>query len=152
MCIRDRDDAVHSQDFELAASIRDKVERLKVNKDEEILKWKRSSREIDGEVTANTVRDTISQMTGINLSNLEEKESARLAKLEEILHKTVVGQDLAVSRTSRAIRRSRAGLKDPNRPMGSFIFVGPSGVGKTCLLYTSPSPRDKRQSRMPSSA
>ena len=129
----DKDDAVHSQDFELAASIRDKVERLKVNKDEEILKWKRSSREIDGEVTANTVRDTISQMTGINLSNLEEKESERLAKLEEILHKTVVGQDLAVSRTSRAIRRSRAGLKDPNRPMGSFIFVGPSGVGKTLL-------------------
>ena len=129
----DKDDAVHSQDFELAASIRDKVERLKVNKDEEILKWKRSSREIDGEVTAATVRDTISQMTGINLSNLEEKESERLAKLEEILHKTVVGQDLAVSRTSRAIRRSRAGLKDPNRPMGSFIFVGPSGVGKTLL-------------------
>ena len=129
----DKDDAVHSQDFELAASIRDKVERLKVNKDEEILKWKRSSREIDGEVTASTVRDTISQMTGINLSNLEEKESERLAKLEEILHKTVVGQDLAVSRTSRAIRRSRAGLKDPNRPMGSFIFVGPSGVGKTLL-------------------
>jgi len=129
----DKDDAVHSQDFELAASIRDKVERLKVNKDEEILKWKRSSREIDGEVTATTVRDTISQMTGINLSNLEEKESERLAKLEEILHKTVVGQDLAVSRTSRAIRRSRAGLKDPNRPMGSFIFVGPSGVGKTLL-------------------
>ena len=128
-----KDDAVHSQDFELAASIRDKVERLKVNKDEEILKWKRSSREIDGEVTANTVRDTISQMTGINLSNLEEKESERLARLEEILHKTVVGQDLAVSRTSRAIRRSRAGLKDPNRPMGSFIFVGPSGVGKTLL-------------------
>ena len=129
----DKDDAVHSQDFELAASIRDKVERLKVNKDEEILKWKRNSREIDGEVTATTVRDTISQMTGINLSNLEEKESERLAKLEEILHKTVVGQDLAVSRTSRAIRRSRAGLKDPNRPMGSFIFVGPSGVGKTLL-------------------
>ncbi|MFP6632479.1 MAG: ATP-dependent Clp protease ATP-binding subunit [Planctomycetota bacterium] len=129
----DKDDAVHSQDFELAASIRDKVERLKVNKDEEILKWKRSSREIDGEVTATTVRNTISQMTGINLSNLEEKESERLAKLEEILHKTVVGQDLAVSRTSRAIRRSRAGLKDPNRPMGSFIFVGPSGVGKTLL-------------------
>ena len=129
----DKDDAVHSQDFELAASIRDKVERLKVNKDEEILKWKRSSREIDGEVTATTVRDTISQMTGINLSNLEEKESERLARLEEILHKTVVGQDLAVSRTSRAIRRSRAGLKDPNRPMGSFIFVGPSGVGKTLL-------------------
>ena len=79
------------------------------------------------------MRDTIAEMTGINLSNLAEEESQKLAKLEDILHQTVVGQDVAVSRTSRAIRRSRAGLKDPNRPMGSFIFVGPSGVGKTLL-------------------
>ena len=129
----DKDDAVHNQDFELAASIRDKVEKLKINKDEEIFHWKRSSREIDGEVTANTVRETIAQMTGINLSTLAQEESRRLANLEEILHQTVIGQDVAVTKTSRAIRRSRAGLKDPNRPMGSFIFVGPSGVGKTLL-------------------
>ncbi|MFP6737920.1 MAG: ATP-dependent Clp protease ATP-binding subunit [Planctomycetota bacterium] len=128
-----KDDAVHSQDFELAASIRDKVEKLKVSKDEEIYSWKTASREIDGEVTVNSVRDTIAEMTGINLSTLAEEESQKLAKLEEILHQTVIGQDVAVNRTSRAIRRSRAGLKDPNRPMGSFIFVGPSGVGKTLL-------------------
>ena len=129
----DKDDAVHNQDFELAASIRDKVEKLKVNKDQEIFYWKRSSREIDGEVTANTVRETIEQMTGIKLKNPEGKEHQALVDLEKRLHETVVGQDVAVTRVSCAIRRSRAGLKDPNRPMGSFIFAGPSGVGKTLL-------------------
>jgi len=130
---REKDEAVHNQDFELAASLRDKVEKLKAKKDDMISDWKKSTREIDGLVDAESIRETVGQMTGVHISNLKEDETRRLAGLEGILHETVVGQDFAVETVSRAIRRSRAGLKDPNRPMGSFVFVGPSGVGKTLL-------------------
>jgi ATP-dependent Clp protease ATP-binding subunit ClpC len=130
---REKDAAVHNQDFELAAALRDKVEKLRRQKEELIFHWKKSSREIDGFVDAESIRETVGQMTGIHIANLKEDESERLANLEKILHEVVVGQDEAIRTVSRSIRRSRAGLKDPNRPMGSFIFVGPSGVGKTLL-------------------
>jgi len=130
---REKDEAVHSQDFELAASMRDKVEKLKSEKDDMLFQWKKSSREIDGVVDAESIRETVGQMTGVHIANLKEDETRRLTSLESILHETVVGQHAAVETVSRAVRRSRAGLKDPNRPMGSFVFVGPSGVGKTLL-------------------
>ncbi len=130
---REKDAAVHNQDFELAASLRDKVEKVKRNKEGVIQDWKKSTREIDGKVDAEAIRETVEQMTGVHIANLKEDETKRLAQLEEILHETVIGQEEAITAVSRAIRRSRAGLKDPNRPLGSFVFVGPSGVGKTLL-------------------
>jgi ATP-dependent Clp protease ATP-binding subunit ClpC len=130
---REKDHAVHSQDFELAAKIRDQLEKLKQRKEDTLHVWKKSSKEIDGAVDAGAVAETISTMTGIPSSNLREEDTARLAKMEEILHQMVVSQDAALDTVCRAIRRSRAGLKDPDRPLGSFIFVGPSGVGKTLL-------------------
>jgi ATP-dependent Clp protease ATP-binding subunit ClpC len=130
---REKDAAVHNQDFELAASLRDQVEKLKQRRDEILVRWKKSSREIEGSIDSEAVRETIGQMTGINISSLKEDESTRLAMVDEILRATVVGQDQAIRQVSRAIRRSRAGLKDPQRPLGSFVFVGPSGVGKTLL-------------------
>jgi ATP-dependent Clp protease ATP-binding subunit ClpC len=130
---REKDQAVHGQDFELAAQLRDRVERLKRRKDEILLGWKKSSKEIDGTVDAGAVAETIANMTGIPSSNLKEEDTVRLGRMEGELHEMVVSQDAAVDAVSRAIRRSRAGLKDPNRPLGSFIFVGPSGVGKTLL-------------------
>ncbi|MBN1441620.1 MAG: ATP-dependent Clp protease ATP-binding subunit [Planctomycetes bacterium] len=129
----EKDAAVHNQDFELAARMRDKVERRKMQKDDILLRWKQSSQEVDGVVNGEAIAETISQMTGIQVSSLKEDDMARLAKMEEVVHRIVVGQEEAVGSVCRAIRRSRAGLKDPNRPMGSFIFVGPSGVGKTLL-------------------
>ncbi|MBI4602558.1 MAG: ATP-dependent Clp protease ATP-binding subunit [Planctomycetes bacterium] len=130
---REKDQAVHSQDFELAAQLRDRLEKHKRRKDEVLHAWRRSAKEIDGLVDSKSVAETVAMMTGIPSSNLREDETERLAKMEETLREMVVGQEHAVQVVSRAIRRSRAGLKDPNRPMGSFIFVGPTGVGKTLL-------------------
>jgi ATP-dependent Clp protease ATP-binding subunit ClpC len=130
---REKDQAVHSQDFELAAKLRDQVEKLRRRRDEIILEWKRSAREIDGVVDARSVAETVALMTGIPSGNLKEEETKRLGKMEEVLQAMVVGQEVAVKAVSRSIRRARAGLKDPARPLGSFIFVGPSGVGKTLL-------------------
>jgi ATP-dependent Clp protease ATP-binding subunit ClpC len=130
---REKDQAVHNQDFELAAKLRDQVEKLKHHRDDILFAWKKSSKEIDGVVDAKAVAETVAIMTGIPSSNLKEEETARLAKMEETLREMVVGQDEAIRVVSRALRRSRAGLKDPNRPLGSFVFVGPTGVGKTLL-------------------
>ena len=129
----EKDDAVHNQDFELAARMRDKVEKLKRQRDETLHNWKQSSQEIDGAIDAEAIRETVSQMTGIQIASLKEDEMERLAQMENTLHGSVVGQEEAVSAVSRSIRRTRAGLKDPRRPLGSFVFVGPSGVGKTLL-------------------
>ncbi len=130
---REKDEAVHNQDFELAAKLRDKVEKLKRSRDEILLRWRKASKEIDGKVTEEAIAETISLMTGIPVANLKEGEADRLAQIEEMLAQTVIAQDLAIKTISSAIRRSRAGLKDPERPLGSFIFIGPSGVGKTLL-------------------
>jgi ATP-dependent Clp protease ATP-binding subunit ClpC len=130
---REKDEAVHHQDFELAAKLRDRVEKLKRRRDELHLEWKKASKEIDGKVNAAAVAETIGIMTGIPSANLQQAESERLANMEQILQQMVVNQGHAIQLVSKAIRRSRAGLKDPNRPLGSFIFSGPTGVGKTLL-------------------
>lgn len=125
--------AICAQDFEKAAALRDE-ERQKNEKLEELKKeWSKSSEQFSGAVTAENIAELISKSSGIPVSQLTEEESERLLKLEETLHNRIVGQKAAVTAVSKAIRRSRVGLKDPNRPIGSFIFLGPTGVGKTEL-------------------
>ena len=114
--------AVANQDFELAAKLRDETEHLRSHR-----------KDARGVVDDEVIADVVSRMTGIPLSRLESEESERLLKMEDALHKKVVSQHEATSALSRAIRRSRAGLKDPRRPVGSFLFLGPTGVGKTLL-------------------
>ncbi len=129
----EKDEAVKAADYERAAELRDQAEGLR-NKKEQIQKdWRDKSKEVDGTVDEEVVAEVVSKMTGIPLTRLEKAESERLLKLEDELHKTVVSQQEAITTISKAIRRARSGLKDPRRPMGSFIFVGPSGVGKTLL-------------------
>jgi ATP-dependent Clp protease ATP-binding subunit ClpC len=129
----EKDEAVKAADYERAAELRDKAEQLKKQKDETQRQWKERAKEIDGVVDEDVVAEVISKMTGVPLKRLEKEEAQRLLELEKELHKKVISQEEAVKAVSKAIRRARAGLKDPKRPMGSFIFVGPSGVGKTLL-------------------
>jgi ATP-dependent Clp protease ATP-binding subunit ClpC len=129
----EKDEAVKAADYERAAELRDKAEQLKKQKDEQQRQWKERSKEIDGVVDEEVVAEVIAKMTGVPLKRLEKEEAQRLLELEKELHKKVISQEEAIKAVSKAIRRARAGLKDPKRPMGSFIFVGPSGVGKTLL-------------------
>jgi len=124
---------VSSQDYERAAELRDKVRSLRLRVEEAHDAWERASRNDWPEVTEEDVRTVVTEATGIPVIHLEEKESRRLLQIEEELHKTVIGQDEAIKRIASAIRRSRAGVSSPRRPMGSFIFLGPTGVGKTLL-------------------
>ena len=176
--------AVNTQDFEGAAKIRDEEKQLRERLEQEKEVWKEKKVSGNGEVTPQDIANIVSTWTGIPVVQLTEEESERLLKLEEVLHQRIVGQDEAVTAVAKAIRRGRVGLKDPKRPIGSFIFLGPTGVGKTelcktlaeamfgdenamirldmseymekhtvsrlvgsppgyCLLYTSPSPRDR---------
>lgn len=128
--------AVRSQDFERAASIRDKEKSLKTLLDEEREKWKNLSSHSLKEVSSEDIAAVVSSWTGIPANQITKEESERLLNLEQILHERIVGQDKAVSGVARAIRRGRAGLKNPKRPIGSFIFLGPTGVGKTELCKT----------------
>ncbi len=130
---RDKEESIRSQEYEQAAAIRDRLEKAKREREQIQKKWKKSSKEIDGSITAALVAEALALMTGIPVANLKEDEAARLTHMEDFLHDTVVSQHDAIAVVSKAIRRARAGLKDPNRPLGSFIFVGPSGVGKTLL-------------------
>ena len=125
--------AVNAQEFERCAKIRDSIRKLKTEQENAKNEWKEKSRQISGEVTAEDIANIVSMWTGVPVVQLTEEESARLLRLEEELHKRVIGQSEAVSAVSRAIRRGRVGLKDPKRPIGSFIFLGPTGVGKTEL-------------------
>ncbi len=129
----EKDEAVKNADYERAAQIRDKLDSIKLKKKTMQKEWRDHSKEIDGVVDEEVVAEVVASMTGIPLKRMGQDEADRLLGLETELHKRVVSQDEAVSAVSRAVRRSRSGLKDPNRPMGSFIFVGPSGVGKTYL-------------------
>jgi ATP-dependent Clp protease ATP-binding subunit ClpC len=129
----EKEEAVRTQDFELAASLRDKLEKGKRRRDETLLRWRKSSKEIDGLVDGPAIAETVAIMTGIPIANLKEGEAERLLHMEDFLSGMVVSQEGAIRAVSNAIRRSRAGLKDPERPLGSFIFIGPSGVGKTLL-------------------
>jgi len=129
----EKDEAVKNADYERAAQIRDQMDSIKLKKRAVQKEWRDRSSEIDGVVDDEIIAEVISTMTGIPLTRMGSDETERLLKLEDELHVKVVSQDEAVSALARAVRRSRSGLKDPNRPMGSFIFVGPSGVGKTYL-------------------
>ena len=129
----EKDDAVKNADYEKAAELRDRATHLQKKKEEMQTEWRARSQEIDGEVDEEVVAEVVSKMTGVPLQKMEKEEAARLLELENELHKKVISQDDAIRAVARAIRRARAGLKDPRRPMGSFIFVGPSGVGKTLL-------------------
>lgn len=128
--------AVNSQDFEHAATIRDEKNKLAQDLENERRLWQEKSNRSTGEVGEQEIAAIVSQWTGIPVVQLTQEESQRLLHMEEELHKRIVGQDEAVSAVARAIRRGRAGLKDPKRPTGSFIFLGPTGVGKTELCKT----------------
>jgi ATP-dependent Clp protease ATP-binding subunit ClpC len=130
---QDKEEAVANQDFERAASLRDQADKLKKEKDRITREWRERPREVDGTVDEEVVAEVVSKMTGIPLTRLEAEETARLVKMEEELEKRVISQREAIKRISQAVRRSRAGLKDPKRPIGCFIFAGPTGVGKTLL-------------------
>ena len=125
--------AVNEQDFENAAKIRDKQKEANAKLEEMKKSWKDKNANVSGEVKGEDIAEIVSQWTGVPVFQLTEEESQRLLKMEDILHKRVVGQNEAVTAVAKAIRRGRVGLKDPKRPVGSFIFLGPTGVGKTEL-------------------
>ena len=129
----EKEQAVAGQDFETAAEFRDKAEVLRSQMKKIQKEWKESSSETVGTVDEEVVREVISKMTGIPLRKMQGEETERLLKMEDSLHKRVVSQHEAVQTLAKAVRRSRAGLKDPRRPIGSFVFLGPTGVGKTLL-------------------
>ncbi|MDD6664808.1 MAG: ATP-dependent Clp protease ATP-binding subunit, partial [Eubacterium coprostanoligenes] len=129
----EKQDAVNNQKFEEAAKIRDKANELKKLLDDERSKWRNSSNHDVKAVSSEEIAQVVSQWTGVPVNQLTKEESERLLNMEKILHERIVGQDKAVSTISKAIRRGRVGLKNPNRPIGSFIFLGPTGVGKTEL-------------------
>ncbi len=129
----EKDEAVKAADYEKAAELRDKAEQLRKKREQIQAEWKKQVQETDGIVDEEVIAEVVSNMTGVPLQRLEKEEASRLLELEKELHKKVISQDEAIKAVAKAIRRARAGLKDPKRPMGSFIFVGPSGVGKTLL-------------------
>ena len=128
-----KEEAIRDQDFERAAYLRDREKEIKDDIKREREEWERRRKEQRPVVTEDDISFIVSRWTGIPVTRLQEAETERLLRMEDELHETVVGQDEAIEAISRAIRRSRAGLKDPNRPIGSFIFSGPTGVGKTEL-------------------
>jgi ATP-dependent Clp protease ATP-binding subunit ClpC len=130
---KEKDAAVQSQEFEKAASLRDSEQRLREELEKTKDVWKEKQGKENTEVTPEDIAQVVSSWTGVPVSKLAEEETERLLKMEEILHDRVIGQSEAVTAISKAIRRARAGLKDPKRPIGSFIFLGPTGVGKTEL-------------------
>ncbi len=130
---KDKEEAVASQDFEKAAALRDQADKLKKKKSTITHKWREKSRETDGVVDEDVIAEVVSKMTGIPLTRMTTEDSLRLMKMEEELHNRVVSQDEAIAAISRAVRRTRSGLQDPKRPTGTFIFAGPTGVGKTLL-------------------
>ena len=130
---KDKEEAVRSQKFEKAASLRDEEKKLREKYEEEEKKWKNKNNKKMTTITDESIAEVISLWTGIPAKKLTEDENIRLRNLEKTLHERVIGQNEAVEAVSRAIRRGRVGLKDPNRPIGSFLFLGPTGVGKTEL-------------------
>lgn len=133
---KDKESAIDAQDFEKAASFRDQEKTLLAEKAEREKTWKAGDLDIVAEVDEELIAEVLSHSTGIPVFKLTEEETARLLRMEDELHRRVIGQNQAIRALSQAIRRTRAGLKDPKRPGGSFIFAGPSGVGKTELSRT----------------
>ena len=129
----EKDEAISNQEYEKAAQLRDKAMQLRKEKERMQREWREQANIISGEVDEEVICETVSKMTGIPLTRIDQGESERLLQMEEELHCRVISQDEAIGQIARAMRRSRAGLKDPKRPIGSFLFVGPTGVGKTLL-------------------
>jgi ATP-dependent Clp protease ATP-binding subunit ClpC len=129
----EKDEAISNQEYEKAAQLRDKAMQLRKEKERMQREWREQANVISGEVDEDVICETVSKMTGIPLTRIDQGESERLLKMEDELHKRVISQDEAIGQVARAMRRSRAGLKSPKRPIGSFLFVGPTGVGKTLL-------------------
>ncbi|HEX4705542.1 MAG TPA: ATP-dependent Clp protease ATP-binding subunit [Pseudonocardiaceae bacterium] len=130
---RDKESAIDAQDFERAAKLRDAEKQLLAQKAEREKQWKDGDLDVVAEVDDEQIAEVLANWTGIPVFKLTEEETTRLLRMEDELHKRIIGQEEAVKAVSQAIRRTRAGLKDPKRPSGSFIFAGPSGVGKTEL-------------------
>ncbi|MDQ6595418.1 ATP-dependent Clp protease ATP-binding subunit [Bacillus salipaludis] len=130
---KEKDASVQSQEFEKAASLRDTEQRLREQLEETKKTWKEKQGKENNEVTVEDIANVVSSWTGVPVSRLAQTETEKLLNLEEILHSRVIGQEEAVKAVSKAVRRARAGLKDPKRPIGSFVFLGPTGVGKTEL-------------------
>src|SRR5437588_163273 len=130
---QEKESAVAEQDFEKAAHLRDQADKLKKKKENITRKWREKSKETDGVVDEEVIREVVNKMTGVPLTRIGADETARLLTSEYELHNTVVSQHEAITAIAKAVRKSRAGLKDPKRPIGSFIFAGPTGVGKTLL-------------------
>ncbi len=133
---REKESAIDAQDFEKAAKLRDREKQLALEKAQREREWKAGDMDVVAEVDDKLVAEVLALMTGIPVTDLSEDDAARLLRMEDELHKRVIGQQDAIHALSQAIRRTRAGLKDPKRPGGSFIFAGPSGVGKTELSKT----------------
>ncbi|HEY4566897.1 AAA domain-containing protein [Planococcaceae bacterium Storch 2/2-2] len=129
----EKDAAVQSQQFEKAASYRDKEQKLVKQLEETKEKWKEEQGSTESDVTEDDIAEVVAMWTGVPVAKIAQEETDKLLNMEELLHERVIGQDEAVVAISKAIRRARAGLKDPKRPIGSFIFLGPTGVGKTEL-------------------
>jgi ATP-dependent Clp protease ATP-binding subunit ClpC len=129
----DKVEAINDQDFEKAAALRDEEKSAKKELDDQLEGWRDVSEEKIVEISEDDIMSVVSKWTGVPLQRMEQKEKAKLLNMEKDLQSTVIGQDEAVSAISKALRRSRADLKDPRRPIGSFLFLGPTGVGKTYL-------------------
>jgi ATP-dependent Clp protease ATP-binding subunit ClpC len=130
---RQKEEAVANQDFEQAAALRDQADKLKKKKQQITKEWREKSRENGGVVDEEVIAEVVSKMTGIPLTRMSTEDSMRLMQMEDELHKRVISQDEAIKAIARAVRRSRSGLQDPKRPTGTFVFAGPTGVGKTLL-------------------
>ena len=130
---KEKEEAVRSQDFERAAALRDEESRRQAQLNDKKRDWKNTRSRVAGAIGQQDVAEVIGQITGIPVAQLTEDEARRLARLEQELHQRVVGQEEAVAAVAKALRRGRVGLKDPKRPVGSFLFLGPTGVGKTEL-------------------
>ena len=133
---REKESAIDAQDFELAARLRDDEKNLLAEKAQREREWKAGDMDVVAEVDERLIAEVLALMTGIPVTDLSEDDAQRLIRMEEELHRRVIGQEQAIKARSKSIRRTRAGLKDPKRPSGSFIFAGPSGVGKTELSKT----------------
>lgn len=132
----EKDAAIADQDFERAAEVRDREAKVREERKKAQVEWEDKTEKIVNEIGVEDIADVVSMTTGVPVSNLTEAETEKLLRMESVLHERVIGQEEAVTALSKAIRRSRSGLKDPKRPAGLFIFLGPSGVGKTELSKT----------------
>ena len=130
---QEKEEAVAASAYERAAELRNRTDALRAKKDSLIAEWREQGREVEGIVDEETVAEIVSRMTGVPLTRLESEETERLLKMEDEIHKRVVSQEEAIHAIAKSLRRSRSGLKDPRRPMGCFIFLGPTGVGKSLL-------------------